>query len=488
MTVIPFGPYSPDTPDLDSDNGVVNNVIPRKRGYGPLPSLSAISSALAATPLGAIVARTATNTFLTFVGTATKLYKYNSASLGWTDVTRVSGGNYSASAANPWSFAQYGTKLVAVNINDVAQVIDVDAGSAFAALGGSPPQASVVAALGEFLVLGCLSGYPNRIHWSAIGDITGWTAGTNSSDTQDFPDGGPVRAIAGYEAGYVFQQDSIRRMIFTPGGEPDYVFRFEKVEANRGSVSPRSVIPVGERVFYLAKDGFYFISQAGSQNIGFERVNDTFLNNIDQTELVNVIGCADPLHPRVYWAYKSSDAATSYLNKMLIYDWAIDRFAPADVNQYLMFPAAISGVTLDGLDSISSSLDALQYSLDSAVWSGGAPVLASFDTDKKLAFFQGTNTEATLATGELEINQGSRSYVSKVRPVTDAPTPYISVSSRNTLQQVAVTSSERTAESDGFASQRVSGRYLRHRMRIASAAQWTYALGVDPIVKAEGTR
>ena len=51
------------------------------------------------------------------------------------------------------SFEQSGNKLVAVNINDDPQWIDIDAGSHFAALAGSPPRAGHVRQMGDFLFL-----------------------------------------------------------------------------------------------------------------------------------------------------------------------------------------------------------------------------------------------------------------------------------------------------------------------------------------------
>jgi hypothetical protein len=39
----------------------------------------------------------------------------------------------------------------------------------------------------------------------------------NSSDFQDFPDGGIVRGVAGGEYGVIFQETAMRRMTYAPG-------------------------------------------------------------------------------------------------------------------------------------------------------------------------------------------------------------------------------------------------------------------------------
>ena len=58
----------------------------------------------------------------------------------WVDVSRTAGGAYNVPIGDMWVFEQCGTKLVAVNINDDPQVIDIDSGTHFADLAGSPPQ------------------------------------------------------------------------------------------------------------------------------------------------------------------------------------------------------------------------------------------------------------------------------------------------------------------------------------------------------------
>ena len=110
-----------------------------------------------------------------------------------------------------WMFEQSGQKLVAVNINDEPQVIDIDVGGNFAASGGSPPRATNVKQIGDFLFLSGLAAggraFPSRqqsLHYLVRHQRHhGWTTGTNLCDMQELPDGGPVQGVAGGEIGYV---------------------------------------------------------------------------------------------------------------------------------------------------------------------------------------------------------------------------------------------------------------------------------------------
>src|SRR5262249_28437582 len=114
---------------------------------------------------------------------------------------------YSAlSSGTHWQFAQFGNFVIAVQPNVAPQVFDLTSSAAFMDLAGSPPQASYISVVGRFVVLTGLLNNPYRIHWSGLNDVTQWSSGTNSSDFQDFPDGGIVRGVAGGEFGVIFQE------------------------------------------------------------------------------------------------------------------------------------------------------------------------------------------------------------------------------------------------------------------------------------------
>jgi hypothetical protein len=90
--------------------------------------------------------------------------------------------------------------------------------------------------------LGLLS-KPFRIQWSGLNDTTNWTSGVNSSDFQDFPDGGIVRGVAGGEFGTVFQDQAIRRMSYIPGSP--LIFQIERIAQDLGLFAPYSIVRAG---------------------------------------------------------------------------------------------------------------------------------------------------------------------------------------------------------------------------------------------------
>ena len=98
-----------------------------------------------------------------------------------------------------------------------------------------------------------------------------------------------------------------------------------------------------------------------------------------------------------------------------------------------------TGLTLENLDSISSSLDALTLSLD-AYATAVQPEMAQFSGGHVLGFFRGANLEATLETAE-QGTDGKRLMIRGFRVITDAAAVYGSASWRDTQQGPAAAGS-----------------------------------------------
>jgi hypothetical protein len=187
----------------------------------------------------------------------------------------------------------------------------------------------------------------------------------------------------------------------------------------------------------------------------------------------------------VFWAYKSTSGTTGLYDKILGYDYALDRFFPLEMTGEYILGMSQPGVTLENLDSISSSLDALGASLDSFAVST-QPLISQFSSAHKLGFFQGTNLEATLESGE-QGTDGTRIRVKGFRPITDAATVYGSASYRETQQATATSTSEILINSrTGRCDLNRSTRYSRLKVRIPAGTTWTYVAGVEPDFEPEG--
>lgn len=474
---IPLGDWRPDISDLNRTfASQAKNVVPLGIGYGPVPSMQAYSaSALAARAYGLFAGRKSAASWALYAGTLTKLYLLSGSS--WSDASRLAGGNYNVSSTEFWRFAQFGTYVYATNVNDALQRIDVDSGTNFAAVGGSPPQARNIAVVGDFVVLSSLSSDPYKIHWSAINDPTGWTIGTSLSDVQTFGDGGRVAGVAGGEVGYVLQEYAIRRMRFQPGS--DYVFTFERVVDGKGCVSPYGFVAVAGTVYFVAEDGLYSYSGQGLNPLGAQRVNDWFLDNADTSRLNQVMAFADPFRPRIYWAFYSS-ANSAYFDRVLAYDWSLDRFSWFEATAEVWGQAATPGI---GLDSISGTLETLTTSFDSRSYEGGRLGVSAFSSSHVLSFLDGSNTEATLETAEVTPYGEGRGLTTYVRPVIDTTAALVSVAARETFQATSSYGSEAGLNAIGQAPLRAGGRYHRYKVRVPAGSDWTIAeyVSIEPV-------
>jgi hypothetical protein len=356
MPLLAAGDYRPDVSDYEGQaTKNILNVIPRGDGYGPFPSFSGYTAPLPATCRGAFYALKSDGTVVTFASTSTKLYKLNNTDFTWADVS-LSGGSYSAlTSTAQWQFAQTGNLVFATQANAVLQVFDLSSATAFGNALGSPPQAAYISVVGRFLVLSGLLSTPYRIQWSGLNSFnasTSWTSGTNSSDFQDFPDGGIVRGVAGGEAGIIFQDQAIRRMSYVPGSP--IIFQIDRITQDKGLYAPYSIIRAGERIFFYAGQGFHKI-EPGSvpTQIGREKVDRTFLADLDKGNLQLFMGAADPRSTRVYWAYKSASGSVGTYDKVLGYDFLLDRFFPLSVTGEYLLGISQTGLTLENLDTLA---------------------------------------------------------------------------------------------------------------------------------------
>ncbi|HEY3792961.1 MAG TPA: hypothetical protein VGM09_14095 [Bradyrhizobium sp.] len=410
------------------------------------------------------------------------------------NTTSSGSGTHSITAIYPalsntaqWQFAQTGNLVFATQANAVLQVLDLSSATEFSAALGSPPQAAYVSVVGRFLVLSGLLSTPYRIQWSGLNSFNAaasWSSGVNSSDFQDFPDGGIVRGVAGGEAGIIFQDQAIRRMSYVPGSP--IIFQIDRITQDKGLYAPYSIIRAGERIFFYAGQGFHRIEPGGMpEQIGREKVDRTFLADLDKGNLQLFVGAADPRSTRVYWAYKSLSGTVGTYDKLLGYDLLLDRFFPVSVRGEYLLGISQTGLTLENLDSISSSLDALTLSLD-AYATAVQPEIAQFDGSHVLGFFRGANLEATIESPEQGTDE-NRITVRGFRPVTDAAMLYGSVSYRDTPSAIATAGAEvpvnaRTGRCDLMRDT----RYARFKVRIPAATPWTFCAGVVPDVTEGG--
>jgi hypothetical protein len=482
-TPLVFGPWEPDKGSLSATSiDTVVNALPLSNGWGPMPNLTAFTQALGADCKGAWWYRSTDGVFNTIAATQTGLFKLNSATLAWTDISKL-GGYIGPGAGALWTAALFGTKLYVANINDPLQVLNIDSGTNFANAPGSPPQAKFVATVGDFIFLAHLkvgaTVFPRKWQHCAVNDPTSWTITgvAGASDDQEIPDGEEITgilAIAGSSA-RIFQRKARRMLIFSPGSNP--VFQQIDVDApaegssTRGAVAPHAIVPLGgTSYFFLNETGFYLNDEY--QPIGAERVDTWFMSTIDLTKLGHVQAVADASR-KIIWV-RFLDQGGTY--KMIGYNWQLDRWTYSDVPAAVLVSSATPGFVLDALPNV---LDTYSEPLDSSFWQGGAVTFGAFKTDGKLYLFSGDKAAATIETATVEFNPDMTSFVSAASMKGDVSDFTLQVGASmladSTLSwSAALTRSSRT----GKVPFRSSGRFHRIRANISSGGNGTHVHGV----------
>ena len=375
MPMQPFGPWRPDIYTIGSEfSSEVKNALPSSSGWKPFPSIETISAAVGGIVRGAYVARSSTGTAVLFCGTATKLYKFDGTS-AFTEVTRSSGGDYTLVADEYWSFDQQDNLLYAVQAGDAPQWINVDSGTNFAALGGSPPLARYVKAVGDFLFLLDLASAQGSVAssgriqfaWSGIRDFDHWTYRQKSSDFGTLFSGGVIMGMTSPITGLILQEKAVNRIVRTGDSR---VWDAARIEGAQGTRSPHSPVEHAGVLYYYGVDGFAASSQgAFTQEFGTEWVDEWFKAEANLSRVKTIIGALDPTRPRLFWLFPSAGNSSYTHDRVIGWDKVSAQggngWFHAELSASFLFPASTFGVTLEnlGAGSLGYAVDEVSQSI-----------------------------------------------------------------------------------------------------------------------------
>ena len=481
--IIPLGEWLPDRADFANPGATeALNVIPTADGYRPMPNLSAVSSnALTARCQGAVAASDTDGNVYLYAGDASALYRQG-PDLTLTDVSRS--GGYNTAADSFWEGVQFGQQIIMTNYDDPVQEITVNASDTFANLitSADTPRGRHIGVVGDFVVLGGTNDssdgiVPNRVWWSANNDPDDFTpAASTQCDFQNLPDVGWVqRIIGGADYGLIFTERGIYRMTYV--GSP-LVFRFDPVERSRGTPIPNSVVGLGRVVFYISEEGIMATDGVNSVPIGHAKVDAWFWDQFDTVYRSRLSSAVDPVRKLIMWGFPGTGATSGNPNRILIYNWAEKKFSYTEIAHEIIFRSQSQGYTLDTLDTFSTDLDALPFSLDSRAWTGGELAIGAFNTSHNYGTFTGSNLAATMETSEFQPHPGYSDVVHS-RPLVDGGTITAALASRNRLTDTATFGTAQAILTDGECPTVGNGRYHRLRVSVAAAGTWTHAQGVE---------
>lgn len=481
---IPFGEWLPDQPALGNPGLVTaRNVLPLTAdSYGPMPTLvTRADNTLDAACRGYFSLRDVGGVGYDVAADTSKLYAKTVITNTFGNVSQTATTyNPDGARAGFWSFAAFGNRIIAANGGDAPQTLLAGVDTEFSDLSADAPLGTFVAVIRDFVFLANIvdtSFY--RVHWSALGLPQSWpTPGTDAaiqvqSDYQDL-DGtlGYITGILGGGVGgidgAIWCDRGIHRVAYV--GSPA-IFEFAPAAGAPGTLSPRSIIPVpiagrsgsSSYALYLGQDGFYAFDGSGATAIGAQKFDRTFWNEIKEGQYAYVIGAADPERKLAFWAFSSSTAAARQYDRLLVYNWDIQRAALCE-------------------------LDAPVQWIDSRLAAGNTYRLVAFDEDGYLAEFDGAAMAPELVTGDRQLFGGRRARIQSVRPIYDGGEASVAVAARNLPTDAVTYQAEVPVNVLGECPQLVSGRYARFAITLPADSDFTHLQGLEVAAAPEGMR
>jgi len=476
-TRVTFGEWMPDQSGISGSLTDAKNVVSQAIGYGPFPTPVALSNAASENLTSLYAAKAPDGNTVLFAAGASKIYTVG----GSGTLTQVNTG-LTTGSNDRVRFTQFGKNVIICNNADKLKSWVLGTSSTFADVASNAPIAKYITVVRDFVVVA--NTYESsvqqqyRVRWSAINDETDWTENVNTqSDYQDIPDGGQIMGIRGGEFGLVLLERSIHRMTYV--GTP-FIFQFDNISRGKGCMVAGSIAQYQGITFFLSDDGFYMCDGQQVIPIGAEKVDRFFLSDANETDYKTMSAAIDPVRKLVIWNYKSVDAT----RKLMIYNFQTKKWTYGDAGTDYLGEASSGALTLEELDAVSSSIDAMTTSLDSLLYIGGKYFLGgTYGT--KVYSFTGSSLTGNISTGDIDV--GANSVVTLARPIVDNGSASLSVASRRLLNQSVTYGTSTAADSDNRVSLRSAGRYHRINL-VPTGAAWKTAVGVDVDVVPQGVR
>jgi hypothetical protein len=479
-TKLTFGEWMPDQPGISGALSDAKNVVSQAIGYGPLPTAATFSAAASENLTTLVAGKTPANATKLFAAGSTKIFDVS----GVGALTNVSkSGGYTPNAnADRFRFTQFGNVIIGTNNSDPMQAYTLGTSTAFADLAAGAPVCKFLTVVRDFVVTAFTTEsstvYPSRVRWSGINDETAWgSSQVTQADFQDIADGGQIVGIRGGEFGLVFMEKGISRMSYI--GTP-FIFQFDNISRGKGCIAAGSIAQTQGVTFFLSDDGFYLCDGQQVQAIGSEKVDRWFFANADENSFETMSAAVDPVRKLIIWNFRTTFAQ----RQLIIYNFKTQKWTYGDAGADFISDASTAATTLEGLDSISASIDALPVSLDSILYMGGKYFLGGTN-GAYVVTYNGAPATGQLITGDL--NAGGRSVVTLARPLVDNGSATVSVASRTLLSEGLSFGAAVAADSENRVSLRSNGNFHRFKV-VPTGANWTTAVSLDVELSGQGVR
>lgn len=224
---------------------------------------------------------------------------------------------FSAGADNIANFAVgEDTLIIEDGIGTTAPYSWAGTGNA-AALGGSPPNATMVAYHKRHAFAAGNSSSPSTLYFSDLGDIANWTTGLSGNVSIETNDGCTIRAIKpGFDALYIWKGGETCGSIWRLSGDDKDTFELQRMIQGIGTLSPDSVDNIGNDFIFTDGNGDTYLYDGG---IKLRLVSSKIQGTLDAANFNRFQYLRSTVFDKDYY-YSLSTAANSTHNRVMVFD------------------------------------------------------------------------------------------------------------------------------------------------------------------------
>ena len=275
----------------------------------------------------------------------TKIYRVHTsgASTTHTDLTRTSGGDYSATAAGGWNGGVLGGVAIINNGVDEPQFMGTAAGAKFADLTNwlSSTTCAVIRPYKRFLVAldttESATRYPFRVRWShpAEGGTvpTSWDASDATKDAGyvdlSQSSGVIVDCLPLGDINVVYKEDSIWSMAFE-GGQS--IFGFRQLFSDAGILGRHCVKDFDNKHFVVSEDDVYIHDGQTKQSIVDSQIRDELFNSIHPDYKTRTFVATDREKNEMWVCFTSNTNDTdAFADTAYVWNWRNQSWSKRDL-------------------------------------------------------------------------------------------------------------------------------------------------------------
>ena len=432
-----------------------------------------------------------------------KIYCVNGST--WTDITRASGGDYTA-GVNEWTSTLLSGIPVLNNGTDAPQFWTLSTGADFAPLTAWPANTTCksVRAFRNYLialnVTKAGTNYPYMVKWSDAADAgtvpASWDETdptTDAGENDVAADGGAVVDGGALRNDFIiYKSNSIWRMSYIGG---DLIFSFAPIFQNDGILTKNCWAEIDGAHFVVTGSDIIIHDGQGKVSVANDATRAYFFGDIDADNYGRAFVFKSPYSNEVAVAYPSS--GSTYCDKLMVYNTVTKTLSFRSVPNLThansgLFEASASqswDSDTDTWDSDATTWGDIDFTPDSArtVWASADQALYMSDSGY---LFDGASPDATLERIGLSFGQPEAvKLVKGIRPrITGETGSTVIVSVGSTTDPAATPTNyvdmTYTIGSTLKCDCLKSGRYIAIKFSTGTAKYWTlesYDVEIDVV-------